>query len=310
MRAWLRRGVAAASLAGDRSDLWPAGTLASLAYLGWLPLLLVVAPFDASDIQDLGVSLYTSGSYPANVIALAVAAVSGFLLLGLLAAAAETALTQAMALPAEERRTFGQRALEALPLILLATVPAMIAGAAVASGLAAHAAAEFTSPDIDRPVLLRLALAVLPQVGALLVALLIGQAVGGTAVHLALRPGAAGVRAALRDASRRLARNPWGPLGVAAVGWLKDLAYLLVSYALLRVLWAPIGAELGPGMMATPETLLLLVGFVAVWLTVLLAGGALHVAISAWWVLEVASERHRQRRATGLQPGPQGEAGG
>ena len=43
MRAWLRRGAIAAQKAADRSDLWPAGALASLAFLGWVPLMLVVA---------------------------------------------------------------------------------------------------------------------------------------------------------------------------------------------------------------------------------------------------------------------------
>jgi hypothetical protein len=34
---------------------------------------------------------------------------------------------------------------------------------------------------------------------------------------------------------------------------------------------------------------LLLLGFVAVWLGLLLAAGALHVAISAWWAMEVGT---------------------
>ena len=74
MTAWLRRGAAAAATVSERSDLWPAGALAALAYLGWLPLLLAIAPPTPGDVADLAVTLYSSGSFPANVIALTVAA--------------------------------------------------------------------------------------------------------------------------------------------------------------------------------------------------------------------------------------------
>jgi hypothetical protein len=69
---------------------------------------------------------------------------------------------------------------------------------------------------------------------------------------------------------------------------LLDLISALVSLALLRALWGPIGAALDGGRLATPDTLLLLLGFVAIWLALLLAAGAVHVAISAWWAMELA----------------------
>ena len=44
MRGWLRRALdTRPQLAGDRADLWPAGALAWLAFLGWLRFLVVVA---------------------------------------------------------------------------------------------------------------------------------------------------------------------------------------------------------------------------------------------------------------------------
>jgi len=58
---------------------------------------------------------------------------------------------------------------------------------------------------------------------------------------------------------------------------------------LLRVLWGPIGADLAGGQLISPQALLLLVGFVAVWFAVILAFGALHVWISAWWSLELGA---------------------
>jgi membrane protein implicated in regulation of membrane protease activity len=62
----------------------------------------------------------------------------------------------------------------------------------------------------------------------------------------------------------------------------------VLSFALLRILWTPIGAAIDGGRLATPDTLLLLLGFVAIWLALLLAAGAVHVAMSAWWAMELA----------------------
>ena len=62
MGGWLRRALYAAQLAGDRADLWPAGALAWLAFLGWLPFMVVVARPDPNDLAFLGVSIYTSGA--------------------------------------------------------------------------------------------------------------------------------------------------------------------------------------------------------------------------------------------------------
>ena len=71
-------------------------------------------------------------------------------------------------------------------------------------------------------------------------------------------------------------------------GLLLDLMVLVVTIALLGVLWMPIGDALAAGRLATPETLLLLLGFVAIWLGLLLVAGAVHVAVSAWWAIEGA----------------------
>jgi hypothetical protein len=104
----------------------------------------------------------------------------------------------------------------------------------------------------------------------------------------ALAPGAPPFRDALGDAARDLVRRPWGRLGVAAAGLLTDLVIVALAYAVLRILWAPIAGDLAAGRLTGPDTLLLLVGFVAIWLGLLLAAGVLHVMISAWWALELA----------------------
>ena len=58
------------------------------------------------------------------------------------------------------------------------------------------------------------------------------------------------------------------------------MTYVALVVILLRVLWSPIdGRLLSTGIDAA--TLLLLVGFVAIWLCLVLAGGAVH----AWGTL-------------------------
>lgn len=288
MRAWLRRGAIAARLAADRSDLWPAGALASLAFLGWLPLLLVVARLDVGDLTFLASSLRASSAFPANVVALGVALVAGVMLLCLLAAAAAAALLRTAAASEAGLPPFSHAALAGLTVILVCTLPAAAATAALLLGAAALVPAEVQSPDLGVPLVVRLVGLLLPFLLALVLAILAGQAVGGAALRLALAPTAPPIAVALARAARELLRRPWGRIGVATAGLVGDLIAVALSYAVLRVLWAPIASELGRGRLASPDTLLLLVGFVAIWLALVLAAGALHVGISAWWTLELA----------------------
>lgn len=288
MTGWLRRGAAAASLAGERGELWPPATLASLVYLGWPLLLVVLAPPNGNDLEYFGVSLVTSGTYPANVIALCVAAVSGFVLLLLAAAAAEIALVGMLT-----RRTVesaSRTALSGVAILLLATVPVMVALIALVLDIVAVAPGVYISPDIQTPILLRLAEAVLPYLVGVAVAILIGQVLGGMALRLAISNGGRDAGPAIRKSLRRLGRRPWGPFGVALVGWLKDLLLAGGSYLLLRAVWAPVSDRLTAGPLARPETLLLLVGFVGIWLVLLVVSGALHAFVSAWWFMELSPE--------------------
>jgi hypothetical protein len=303
MRGWLRRGAYAAQLAGDRADLWPAGTLAWLAYLGWLPLLVVVAEPDAADLQPLGVALYSSAAFPANVIALAAALVGGVILLALLAAASELALQRAAAAPAPRGPApAAGPALSGLAVLLVAMLPAAAAVTGLGVWIAAVARDVYTSPDLETPLLLRLAAEVWPALVVLGATVLVGQAFGAVAFRHAIGPRGEPVPGALARAASDLVRLPASRLGTAAAGTLADAVILLLSWALLRVLWAPIAADLGVGQLMSPATLLLLVGFVAIWLVLLLAGGAVHVGTSAWWALELARDGPRPRESQRVQP--------
>jgi hypothetical protein len=288
MLPWLQRGLAAAQVAGDRADLWLAGSLGWLAYLGWLPLLLVLAQPDANDVAFLGVSLYTSSAFPLNAFALGAAAVVTFAVLCLVAAAAEVVLLRNAAPGGTPDAPLGRAVMSAFTVTLVSTLPAVGAAAVVLMGVIAVAPAEFQSPDIDTPVLLRVAGDLLPYLVVLALALLLGQAFGGLAIRSTQAAPERPVTAALAAAGRSLVRRPLTGIGVAGGGMLLDALNLLFTFALLRVLWAPIASALADGRLATPATLLLLLGFVAIWLALLLAAGALHVAVSAWWATELA----------------------
>jgi hypothetical protein len=155
------------------------------------------------------------------------------------------------------------------------------------AGVATVAPDAFQSPDTSTPILVRLGGPLIPLLLLFLVALLAGQAFGGTALRVAHQAPGRPLTEVLGRAARDL-RRPWGAIGVVLGGLLLDLVVLVVSIALLGVLWMPIGEALGAGRLATPETLLLLLGFVAIWLGLLLVAGAVHVAVSAWWAIEEA----------------------
>lgn len=283
MRGWLANARQALALAAERADLWPAGTLAWLGFLGWLPLVVAFAPPSADGVERFGVSLYLSSAFPWNVVALAAASVVAFAVLCLLAGACDVALDRQAsgdAGPGIERaslRAFAIVLLCSLPVVAL-TGLALLAAVAVAPG-------EYLSGDIGTPVLLRILGHVGPQLAALAGTLLVVQ----TIAALALRsPGSNALRA-LGAGVVELVRHPARRLATAACVLALDLAVLAVQVALLRVLWAPIAAALGDGRLASPETVLLLVGFVAIWLGLLLAAGALRVAASTWWALELGA---------------------
>jgi Ca2+/Na+ antiporter len=288
MRGWLRRALYAAQLAGDRADLWPAGALAWLAFAGWIPFLVVVARPDPNDLAFIGVSIYTSGAFPLNVIGLAVFVLAAFALLCLASATAQVALLRSAAAPDAERPPFSRAMLTGFAIVLLAAVPAIGALVALLAGVAAVAPDAFTSPDTSTPILVRLGAPLLPFLIAFVVALLAGQAFGGTALRLAHQAPGASITTVLGRAGRALLRRPSAAVGVVLGGLLLDVLVLVVTSALLSVLWMPIGSALDGGRLATPETLLLLLGFVAIWLGLLLAAGAVQVAVSAWWAIEQA----------------------
>lgn len=294
---WVDAAVVAARTAADRADLWLPGALGALGYLAWLPLLVTVAvPPRASDLAFLGADLFSSGLFPLNVLLIATLATLVVLAGCLLAAFAETALLRAAGHGTPGRSLTGE--VEAiLSVMLVAALPALAAVAAVATAIAAVAPAEFVAPDSATPLAWRLAGRVAPLLAALTVLIVLGQAFGAVAMRRAVGVTAAPVSAAMRAGLRDLARHPVRRLGIALASFVVDLIALALAIALLRVLWAPIRADLGAGRLVSPQTLLLLLGFVAIWLALVFSFGALHAWISTWWSLELAGPTAEGRPA-------------
>ena len=176
----------------------------------------------------------------------------------------------------------------AFSVLLAASLPAVAALAALATASAVVAPAEFGAPDLGGPLILRIASHLVPLLVLLGALILVGQATGAAALRRAVGPGALPIGAALRAGLRDLLSHPFRRIGLALGATLADLLALALAWALLRVLWAPISVELAAGQLVSAQALLLLVGFVAIWLALVLAFGALHAWVSTLWSLELA----------------------
>lgn len=300
---WLRHAAEAARIAADRGDLWLPGALGALPYLAWLPLLLTVggAP-RTSDYAFLGAGLFSSDLFPLNVLLIATLAALGVLVAFLIAALAQVTLLRSGG-PATPDRPVTRDVEAVFSVMLVAALPAVAVGAAVVSGVAAVAPGEFGSPDLGTPLAVRIALHLVPLLVLLAIAAWSGQAVAAVAMRKAVGPDPLPIGKAIRAALRDVWGHPVRRLGLALAALLADVVAVAVAVALLGALWSPIGDDLRGGELVSPSALLLLVGFVAIWLAIVLAFGALHVWASIWWSLELgATSEARQPEAEEARP--------
>ena len=290
LRGWMMRAALAARLAANRADLWIPGAVSALAFLAWLPLLVVVAGSPrTSDVAFLGAGLFSSSAYPWNVLLLAstatllVVTAFGFAALG------EAAVLRGLR-HGDDRQTLAHDTVAILAVLLVAALPAAIAVAIAVAATAAIVPAEFGAPDLGGSLLARILGSLTPYVVFLAAAILLGQAVGAAAIRRAVGPGSQRIGLALRGALVDVLRHPTRRLGLALTGTLAELLAVGVTFALLRILWEPLAEDLAAGWLLTPASLSLLVGFVAIWLALVLTAGALHAWVSAWWSAELAQE--------------------
>jgi hypothetical protein len=178
--------------------------------------------------------------------------------------------------------------LATMAIILVAALPVAAAGLALTLGIVTVAPGLFLATPSLLEIIGRTVTALWPLIAVLAVFLLLAQTFGAVAIHAPV--GGTRVAPRLGHAARDVLRNPARRLATAAASMLADLATLIVSVALLRVLWAPIGADLGGGRLLTPATLALLLGFVTIWLGLVLGAGAIRTWLAAWWSLEIGSD--------------------
>jgi hypothetical protein len=274
MRRWLNASLSAASDVAERSSLWLPGALAWMVTVGWLALLLGVArPPTVAELTFFGAGIVTSGQWPWNGIAILAAVVVLTAVAIALGSVAEAALLHGRrARPADLRRAF---------LVgVVCVVPLAVALAALVVALSFVARGEFNAPEPGGGPVLRILLALGPLLAVTLLAAVIGGAVHAGAIRSKVASG--GAWSAMRAAPATLGRAGTAGVGQVLALLAARIGYLAITVILLRVLWGPIDDRLsGEGFGLA--VILLLVGFVAIWLCLVLAGGALHAWGSLSW---------------------------
>jgi hypothetical protein len=290
MQRWRQDARVAGRIASEHPELWIPGALAWIVVSGWVPFVLAVAELPAEgDLIVFGAGVATSGAWPWNAIALGIAILAAALAAFALAALGQVLLLRDLRALAGVRS--GRPAAETARVLgaaLVGALPVAVAGAALAIALVGVAPDEAQSPDIGGNVALRIALRVAPLLAIGLIALVAGLAFSAAAGRRVTGPRAVPVRRAMPDALRDIGSRPGHVVALVIATLAATVAYAIVAWMLLRVLWAPIGAHLAAGQGMDAGAVLLLLGFVAAWLCLVLGGGALHAWASAWWTLGLA----------------------
>ena len=284
MRRWRDAAGWALRLASERPDLWVPGALAWTLSVGWIPFVVAVArPPSVAELTFLGARIVTSGTWPLNAVAIGV----GFVVIVLLAFAV-TAAANAVLIALIARRAPSLSDLRRIFAVdMVAALPAAIASLAVLVALVGVAPREFNAPEPAGGPVLRTIVGLTPYLLLLGLTVAAGAAFAAVAGRLAVERRWSVARA-LRSALRMNVRPPAAAHAILA--FVVQLAYLLFGALLLRVLWAPIGGQLAVVGEIDVASGLLLVGFVAIWLCLVLAGGALQAWSAATWSRLLATD--------------------
>ena len=278
MRRWLAAASSELAHVADRPTLWVPGALAWVASVGWIPFVVaVVRPPTQSELTYFGAGMQTSGLWPLNLVLIAAGAVAVVTLgVGLVAignAALDAVLRDRSFASADAGRRFVTSLVGVLPVALVVFV-LLVATIAVAP-------TEFNRPQGDPGPVLRTIGRLTPLLVLGAIVVISTAALSGLAGRAATEAGSvAGGIAGLPSMLRR--PGAAGAVHIAVTAVL-GTAFLVLTGLLIHVLWAPIGAGLMAGGAIDATAALLLVGFVAIWLCLVLAGGALHAWGSATW---------------------------
>jgi len=271
VRRWSAAAGASLRHVADRPALWLPGALAWLATIGWVPFVIaVVSTPSVAELTYLGSRFWTSGLWPWNAVLVAAGAVAVAVVALSLASAANAVLLAA----AGRRQAATRDAGSLLVLALLGAIPVAFCALAIAVGVIAVGPAEFNRPQAETSPILRTAARLAPLLLFTGLLALVASTLAGLAGRGAIRAGdPAGGLAAVPGLVRRAGRAGIVHLTAAAI---VGLAYLVLTALLLTVLWEPIAVGLDAAAGIDLAAGLLLVGFVAIWLCLVLAGGVVH----------------------------------
>jgi hypothetical protein len=280
VRDWLGGGLAAARVATRRAELWVPGAMVSFAFAGWAVFLAVVAsPPDEGDALFLGLRLAASPWFPWNAVALVVAVLSGLGTMLLTVAFGEVALLMRLS---DNRYGVPLSVPRATVRLGLAAVPVVILAAVLLWALAPAFLEAFGRPDPATPYLIRVMGIIWPALLALAAAASVAQAWGALALRLPWRL----ALATLRQRAHRVI--PQAMLTMAAF-----LVGQLLSVVALSAVWQPLSGRLAERGLSEPSTAVLLLGFVWIWLLLVILAGVVQAWISAWWTEELAPRAER-----------------
>lgn len=284
MHPWRDAAGASMRLVSERPELWLPGALAWIASVGWIPFVVAVArPPSVAELTFLGARTVTSGTWPWNAVLVGAACIALVLVAFAMTAAANAVLIALLA----RRAPSGSDVRRILAVNLVAALPAALSVVVVLVALIAVAPREFNAPDPTGGPVLGTVLRLTPYLALLGLTVAGGAALAAVAGRLAV-DGRHRLLHALQSAPGVALRPPLA--AHAVIGFLAQLLFLAFGTLLLTVLWAPIGVQLAAGDGFDVAAGFLLVGFVAIWLCLVLAGGALHAWSAATWTRLVATD--------------------
>jgi len=284
MRRWRDAAAWSIRLVSGRPELWLPGALAWLASVGWVPFIVAVAqPPSVAELTFLGARIVTSGAWPWNAVLIGSVLIVTVLLAFLLTAIANAVLIALVG----GRPPATSDAARVLAVSLVTALPAALATLVILLAAVVIAPREFNAPDPAGGPVLRTVLRLTPYLVLLGITSAAGAALAAVAGRLAVRR-----RVRLANALRSASAIALGaaPAIHAMAAFAMQLLFLAFATMLLAVLWAPIGARLESAGEFEVAVGLLLVGFVAIWLCLVLAGGALHAWSAATWSRLVATD--------------------
>lgn len=284
MRRWRGAAAASARRISARPAAWVAGALAWLVSVGWIPLIVTVGrPPTIADLTFIGARIVTSGSWPWNALLIGMGLL---VVLGFAFAAVAWANAALIALEHHQPATTDD-VVRLLRVALVASMPLGLALGTLVSGAYVVAPGQFNAPNPAGGPLVSTVVRLAPLIFGVGVTGLVALAVTAVGGRVAVAHRIGTLRA-IAESARGVLR----PSAVVqlAISVMSAGVYLGLATLLLGVLWAPIGKDLGVIGAFDLRSGLLLVGFVGVWLCVVLGGGALHAWSAATWSTLVATD--------------------